>query len=292
MENIEEIFNEILVYDVQEALKYSSDGFKKSGNPEYLIYTAHGYLVQGFYEDAIAAIDLAFELGCDYFVYGYNVKGEALLNLGLYVESRRCFERVTKEEPEQYLANTFLIELDIRESLYEDAINKCVDYMENFECDNKQLSDLKCIIGWTYLVNLNNPEIAKEAFIESIEANENCGRSYTGLGVYEANYKRFEEAIEYFNKAIEINEDDGENYFGIAICNKELNNFDVVEEYLVKANALEPEDNRIIEEYAFELLRQERNKDAIEYFKEVLRENPNNIEIKNLILELEKIEEI
>lgn len=292
MENIEEIFNEILVYDVQEALKYSSDGFKKSGNPEYLIYTAHGYLVQGFYEDAIAAVDLAFELGCDYFEYGYNVKGEALLNLGLYVESRRCFERVTKEEPEQYLANTFLIELDIRESLYEDAINKCVDYMENFECDNKQLSDLKCIIGWTYLVNLNNPEIAKEAFIESIEANENCGRSYTGLGVYEANYKRFEEAIEYFNKAIEINEDDGENYFGIAICNKELNNFDVVEEYLVKANALELEDNRIIEEYAFELLRQERNKDAIEYFKEVLRENPNNIEIKNLILELEKIDEI
>lgn len=291
MENIEEIFNEILVYDVQEALKYSSDGFKKSGNPEYLIYTAHGYLVQGFYEDAIAAVDLAFELGCDYFEYGYNVKGEALLNLGLYVESRRCFERVTKEEPEQYLANTFLIELDIRESLYEDAINKCVDYMENFECDNKQLSDLKCIIGWTYLVNLNNPEIAKEAFIESIEANENCGRSYTGLGVYEANYKRFEEAIEYFNKAIEINEDDGENYFGIAICNKELNNFDVVEEYLVKANALEPEDNRIIEEYAFELLRQERNKDAIEYFKEVLRENPSNVEIKNLVLELEKSNE-
>ena len=66
----------------------------------------------------------------------------------------------------------------------------------------------------------------------------------------------------------------------------------MVEEYLVKANALEPEDNRIIEEYAFELLRQERNKDAIEYFKEVLRENPNNIEIKNLILELEKIDEI
>lgn len=288
MENIEEIFNEILVYDVQEALKYSSDGFKKSGNPEFLIYTAHGYLAQGFYEEAIAAVDLAFELGCNYIVYGYNVKGEALLNLGLYAESRRCFERVLKEEQEQYLANTFLIELDIRECLYEDAVNRCVDYMENYECDDKQLSDLKCIIGWTYLVDLHNPEIAREAFIESIEANENCSRSYTGLGIYEANHKRFEKAIEYFNKAIEINEDDGENYFGLAICNKELNNFDVVEEYLVKANALDPEDTRIVEEYAFELLRQERDKDAIEYFKEVLRENPNNTEIKSLILELEK----
>ena len=41
MENIEEIYNEILIYDVQEALKYSSERFKKSGNPEYLLYTAH-----------------------------------------------------------------------------------------------------------------------------------------------------------------------------------------------------------------------------------------------------------
>ena len=117
MENIEETFNEILACDIQEAMKYASDGFKKNGNPEYLIYTGHCYLVQGCFEEAIAAIDLAFELGCDYIVYGYNVKGEALLELGLYAESRRCFERVLKEEEEQYLANTFLIELDIREKL-------------------------------------------------------------------------------------------------------------------------------------------------------------------------------
>lgn len=288
MENIEEIFNEILAYDVNEAIKYSSEGFKKSGNPEYLIYTAHGYLVQGFYTDAIAAVDLAFELGCDYYVYGYNVKGEALLNLGLYSESRRSFEKVLKEEEEQYLANTFLIELDIREGFFEEAINKCVDYIENYACDDKQISDLKCIIGWTYLIDLNKPDIAKEAFLEAIEDNKCCSRAYTGLGIYEVNYKNYIEAIKYFNKAIEINRNDGENYFGLAICNKELKNFDVVEEYLVKANALEPEDNRIIEEYAFELLRQGRNSDAIDYFKEILSDNPDNYEINKLILELEK----
>ena len=38
MENIEETFNEILACDIQEAMKYASDGFKKNGNPEYLIY--------------------------------------------------------------------------------------------------------------------------------------------------------------------------------------------------------------------------------------------------------------
>ena len=256
MENIEEIFNEILACDVKEALKYSKDGFKESGNPEFLIYTAHCYLVQGFYEEAIAAVDLAFE----------------------YI----------RRDEEGNVANTFLIELDIREGFYEDAINKCVDYIENFECDGKQLSDLKCIIGWTYLLNLNNKDIAKEAFLEAIEDYSNCPRAYTGLGIYEANNKNFNEAIKYFEKAIELNEEDGENYFALAICNKEINNFDVVEEYLVKANALEPEDNRIIEEYAFELLRQGREKEAIEYFKEIIRENPNNDEIKRLILELEK----
>lgn len=288
MENIEEIFNEILSYDIKEAIKYSSDGFKKSGNPEYLIYTAHGYLAQGFYTDAIAAVDLAFELGCDYYVYGYNVKGEALLNLGLYAESRRSFEKVLKEEAEQYLANTFLIELDIREGFFEDAINKCIDYIENYTCDDKQISDLKCIIGWTYLIDLNKPDIAKEALLEAIEGNKCCSRAYTGLGVYEAHYKNYREAIKYFNKAIEINKNDGENYFGLAICNKELKNFDVVEEYLVKANALEPEDNRIIEEYAFELLRQGRANDAIDYFKEILLDNPDNHEINKLVLDLEK----
>ena len=290
MENIEEIFNEILMYDVQEALKYSRDGFKKSGNPEYLLYTGHCYLVQGFFEDAIAAVDLAFDLGCDHIVYGYNVKGEALLSLGLYVESRRCFERVIKEEPEQYLANTFLIELDIRERNYEDAINRCIDYIEKYECDNVQIANLKCIIGWTYLIDLNNRELGREALIEAIEANEMCERAYTGLGIYEANNKNFEEAIDYFNKAIEINKDDGENYFALAICYKELKVYDLIEEYLIKANTLEPEDTRIIEEYAYELLRQGRNEEAIEYFKEIIDDSIDSEEIKSLIMDLENAE--
>ena len=54
----------------------------------------------------------------------------------------------------------------------------------------------------------------------------------------------------------EINKDDGENYFALAICYKELKKYDCIEEYLIKANTLEPEDTRVIEEYAYELLRQ------------------------------------
>ncbi|WP_196000743.1 tetratricopeptide repeat protein [Clostridium sp. 1001271B_151109_B4] len=290
MENIEETFNEILACNVQEAMKYANDGFKKNGNPEYLIYTGHCYLVQGYFEEAIAAIDLAFELGCDYIVYGYNVKGEALLELGLYAESRRCFERVLMEEEEQYLANTFLVELDIREKLYIDAINRCIDYIEKYECDNIQIANFKCIIGWTYLIDLNNSELAKEALVESIKANDKCGRSYTGLGIYEANNKNFEKAIKYFNKAIEINNNDGENYFALAICYKALKKYDFIEEYLIKANTLEPEDNRIIEEYAYELLRQGRNSEAIEYFKEIIDDSIDSQEIKNLIIDLEENE--
>ncbi|WP_300888297.1 tetratricopeptide repeat protein, partial [uncultured Clostridium sp.] len=259
-------------------------------NPEYLLYTAHCYLVQGFFQDAIAAVDLAFELGCDYIVYGYNIKGEALLSLGLYVESRRCFERVLKEEPEQYLANTFLIELDIREKYYEDAINRCIDYIENYECDNVQIANFKSIIGWTYLIDLNDENLGREALIEAIEANEKCDRAYTGLGIYEANNRRFEKAIEYFNRAIEINKNDGENYFALAICYKELKKYDLIEKYLIKANELEPEDTRIIEEYAYEILRQGRNNEAIEYFKEIIDDSNNSEEINNLIIDLENEE--
>lgn len=213
------------------------------------------------------------------------------MDLGLYVESRRCFERVIREEAEQYLANTYLIELDIREGFYEDAINKCIDYIENYGGSSEQIANLKCIIGWTYLIDLNNSHLAKEAFIEAIESDEKCGRAYTGLGIYEANNKNYEEAIYYFNKSIEIDENDGENYFALAICYKELNKFELVEEYLVKANAIEPEDNRIIEEYAYELLRQGRNDEAIEYLKEIAHYSKNKEEIKSLVWELEQYKE-
>ena len=289
-ENIEEIFNEILECDLNEAFKYCNDGFKKTGNPEYLIYTAHSYLLQGNFEDAIAAIDLAFELGCDYYVYGYNVKGEALLELGLYVESRRTLEKVIKIEPEQYHTNLLLLELDIREGLYEDAINRCKEYINTYGYESSQIGELNSAIAWTYLIDLNNRELGREALIEAIEANEMCERAYTGLGIYEANNKNFEEAIDYFNKAIEINKDDGENYFALAICYKELKVYDLIEEYLIKANTLEPEDTRIIEEYAYELLRQGRNEEAIEYFKEIIDDSIDSEEIKSLIMDLENAE--
>ena len=55
--------------------------------------------------------------------------------------------------------------------------------MEKYECDNIQISNFKCIIGWTYLIDLNNSELGKEALVESIQANDKCGRSYTGLGI-------------------------------------------------------------------------------------------------------------
>jgi len=111
------------------------------------------------------------------------------------------------------------------------------------------------------------------------------------LDLDEANNKNYEEAIYYFNKAIEIDENDGENYFALAICYKELNKFELVEEYLVKANAIEPEDNRIIEEYAYELLRQGRNDEAIEYLKEIADYSKNKEEIKSLVWELEQYKE-
>ena len=97
--------------------------------------------------------------------------------------------------------------------------------------------------------------------------------------------------LSIINKAIEINKDDGENYFALAICYKELKKYDCIEEYLIKANTLEPEDNRVIEEYAYELLRQGRNSEAIEYFKEIIDDSLDSEEIKNLIIDLEKNEE-
>ena len=52
------------------------------------------------------------------------------------------------------------------------------------------------------------------------------------------------------------------------------------------ANALLPEDNRILYEFAFELLRQEKKEEAIEMFKEILIYNPDDEEVAGLISSL------
>lgn len=59
-----------------------------------------------------------------------------------------------------------------------------------------------------------------------------------------------------------------------------------MEKNLIMANALLPEDNRILYEFAFELLRQEKKEEAIEMFKEILIYNPDDEEVAGLISSL------
>lgn len=285
--NVEETFTEILTYSTDEAYKYCEEEYEKTKNPEFLIYKGHTHLIFGEYEEAIECVDIAFEKGCTYYVYGYNVKGEALLELGLYVESRRCFEKVLEEEDSQYLATSFLIELDIRECLFIDAINKCIDYIEKYGDNLSQVGDLKSIIGWTYLLDLKDGGIAEEAFKEAIIDNPNCARAYTGLGIYYSSDKRYEKAMEYFQRAIRIDGEDGENYFGLSLCYRELEQFDEVENLLMQANVLQPEDERILIAFGFEMLRQEREEHAVDFFKKVVEINPEYEDIRNLIDSIE-----
>ena len=285
-ENIEEVFTEMLKYSVDEAFKYCDEGYDETKNPEFLLYKGHAHLVSGEYEEAILSVDKAFELGCDYQVYGYNVKAEALLELGLYVESRRYYERVIELSPDNYIATIFQVELDIREEFYEDAISRAEAYIENYGNNKDEVADLKSAIAWTYMVDLNLPHEGFEYFKEAIELNENCSRAHTGIGIYYNHIKKYEKAIESFIKAIECAPEVGENYFGLAVCYKEIGKFEEVEKNLIMANALLPEDNRILYEFAFELLRQEKKEEAIEMFKEILIYNPDDEEVAGLISSL------
>lgn len=285
-DSIEEIFNEILSCNIEEGIKYCKAGFNETNNPEYLIYMGHGYLALGMYVEAIECVDSAIEKGCDYLIYGYNVKGEAQLELGLFVESRNSFKKVLEIEEDNFNATSFLVELDIREEFYEDAVNRCVDFIEKFGDNPIEVADLMSAIGWTYLIDLNKSEIALEAFEEAINNNSECDRAYTGIGIYHTTKKNYEDAINYFNKAIKINKNDGENYFGLAICYKELGNVKEIEKNLIHANLLEPMDNRIIMEYGYELLRQAKQDEAIELFEKLMEINPDDYDTRKLIEEL------
>lgn len=276
VKDIEEIFNEILARNPDDALTYCENGLKETKNPDYAIYLGHTYLTLGEYEKALECVDIALESGSDYYVYGYNVKGEAFLELGMYNESRRAFEKVLEFEENQLLAKEFLLELDIREEKYVDAIEKCKEYILKYPEDTKVIAGMKSTLGWIYMDDTNEPDLAEIAFEEALEIDKNCSRAYTGLGILYITEEKYREAIVLLEKAKALDVMDSENYFMLALCYKALGDFKLIEELLIKAQSLAPEDNRILLQFAFEMSRQERYYEAIEYFNKVLTLNPDD----------------
>lgn len=282
-ENIEEIYNEILEHSEDEALKYVTNIYEETENKDALAFIANSHLVYGEYEEAIELADKAIEKDCNYKAYSYIVKAEAQLELGLYAESRRTYEKVLAIDEDNYKALLFLIELDIREEFFQTAIDRCVEFLDSKPEDNEKIGEIQSILGWTYLVDLDNKDKAYNAFKDAINNNNNLSRAHTGMAVLLVGEGKYLEAIEFFNKGIELDSLDGENYLGLAVCYKALEEFENVEDLLLKADELEQSDSRILMELGYEALRQEKKDIAIEYFKEVLWLNPESLGIRELI---------
>lgn len=272
--DIEETFHEILGRDLDSALNFCENGLRETKNPDYAIYLGHTYIALGEYEKALECINIALESGSSYFVYAYNIKGEAFLELGLYAESRTMFNRVLSYDSDQLLAKEFLIELDIREELYNDAIDKCNDYISKYPENKKLVAGMKSTIGWIYMDDLNEPNLAQIAFQESLVFDKEFSRTYTGLGILHVSDEKYREAISLFEKALNLNIMDSENYYMLALCYKHLNEYNLVEELFLKAASLEPEDNRVLTQLAFEMNRQGRFSESIEYFNKLLNLDP------------------
>ena len=285
---IEETLDELISCDTDEALKYCFHEFREKNKLEFLIYIAKVYLVTGYYDEAISYVNMAFQLGCNYFTYGNIIKGKALYKKNLYDESKKCFLKVLEEEPENYEATVLIIKINVICCKYDEAINRAVDYIEEYDFDNEKVAELLAIIGIIYLENLNNDELSKEAFDQALKSDKNCLKAKKGMAYYYYYKKEYEKAIEYFNNAMTHNNEDETIYYGLALCYKELNIYDEMEKNLLKANILNPCNVDVLIEYAYEMIRQERNDDAIEIFEQVLEFIPNNVDIRNLVNELKE----
>ena len=275
-DDIEEVFNKILAANSDKALTYCEKGLKETNNPDYAIYLGHTYVTLGEFEKALECIDIALESGSDYFVYAYNVKGEAFLELGMYSESRRAFEIVLELEEYQLFAMECLLELDIREEKYDDAIERCKECILKYPENIELVAGMKSTLGWIYMDDTNEPDLAEIAFREALEIDENCSRAYTGLGILYITEEKYREAIVLLEKAKILDVMDSENYFMLALCYKALEDFKLIEELLLRAKSLNPEDNRILLQLAFEMNRQGRYYEAIECFNSVLILNPDD----------------
>ena len=201
-----EKYDKLIEEDANEALNYSIDSLNSSGNPDILVYVGDALMANEDFEEANEAIDNALIKNCTNKLFAYSLKGESLFYLEKYKESRAAFNEVIKLEKNSFFAVVYLVDIDISEGKYLDAIRRIDKILESKTLNNEDIAFMETKKGWIMFKYLNNQEEAYNLFKEALNKDEVCGTAYVGLGSYYLFEKNYKEAIISYEKALELGE--------------------------------------------------------------------------------------
>ncbi|MGL5085595.1 MAG: hypothetical protein ACRC68_07755, partial [Clostridium sp.] len=133
-----------------------------------------------------------------------------------------AFYEVLKLDKMSFFANVYIIDIDIYEGRYLEAINIIDTLILYNKIEIEDIAFLETKKGWIMFKYLEKKEEAFNLFTQSLNKDINSGTSYIGLGYYYIYIKEYEKAILNFNIAIDLGEGYELVYEGLDIAREGL----------------------------------------------------------------------
>jgi Tfp pilus assembly protein PilF len=166
----------------------------------------------GEYEKSLSILEAVINIKPNYYIAWYN-KGIAFINLRLYDEARKSFDKAIEIEPDYNKAwNKRGIAL-INLRLYDEARKSFDKAIEIIKPDYAEALNKRGIA----LINLRLYDEALKSFDRAIEIKPDNAEAYNKRGIARIKLGRHDDALEDFEKAIEIKPDYAE-----ALIHKEV----------------------------------------------------------------------
>lgn len=215
-------FENLIEEDVDSAIEYCLEAFKTSEDINIYLYLAEALMANDNFVEALDYICVAINGNCKDKILAYSLKGECLFYLDKYAESRLAFTEVLDRDELSFFASVYIIDIDIHEKKYFDAINIIDKVVYGNRLTMEDMAFLNTKKGWILLKYLDKQEEALELFNEAIIEDYNCGTAYVGMGYYFLAKEEYENAVIKFNRALELGEDYDIVYEGKEIAKERI----------------------------------------------------------------------
>lgn len=210
-----EKYEELILENTEEAIDYCIKELNSTNNPDLYVYLGDAYMAKEDFERAAQLIEEGIRKNCENHIYGYSLLGEANFYLDNYEKSKEAFNEIIKEDPLNFFAGVYLIDIDIAEGNYKAACDRAINLLDSKVLEDEDKAFIETKIAWIKIKYLNELDEALIYINSAIARDENCGTAYVALGLYNLVTKNYQEAIKNYEKAIELEEDSEEVQEGI-----------------------------------------------------------------------------
>jgi tetratricopeptide (TPR) repeat protein len=206
-------------------------------------------------------------------------KAIKFLNQKQFIDAKREFETIWKQNPKQYKALLYLAEIESQNNNQKNAL----EYLETGSRLFPENPHFFIALG-RYYFSLKNFEKSKNAYIRATELDKTLNTPHIDLGaLYLQVFKKIDKAIEHLEKALLINSGHGGTHYALASAYGAKNNSELATQHFEIALNLNPDKAvQILDQMAKLYIRLEKLEEALVVYNRLIKKDPKNVKVHTL----------